>query len=129
MDIRLSVLLGSLAYILSFAFTGAVAFIAGIGPASSPGIFAPAAVLITIAILVLITLRYFRRVKPDAKEGFLFGVSAGIMGIVIDTIIMAATMPASPFENLVNPVFYSAVAMAIIVVTAVGAIKGRKTKA
>ncbi len=122
MDLKRAIILGALVYILSLVVAGVLGVLAG------PALFPAVAVAVTIVILVLLTLQYFKKVKPNAKEGFLFGLVAGIVGIVIDTIIMAAIAP-NPFQNLVNPVFYGAVLMVIIIAVIVGAIKGRKIKA
>jgi len=119
MNLKKALLLGALAYIVSYIITNGIAFLLG----TEGMLYAISAVVITIVILVLFTLQYFKKVRPGVREGFLFGLVAGIVGIVIDTIIRLATLAS--LDNLINPAFYGAVVMVIAVSVIIGFVKGR----
>ena len=130
MDVKKALLLGALAYAIPFVVTNSAALLFSI---QSSAIYATTAIIITIAILVLLTLQYFKGVQPSLKEGLLFGFTAGIIGIVIDTAIKIASFysgysSSGPFENLTNPAFYGAVIMVIILAAVVGFIKSRQAR-
>ncbi|GEM_PF-4651963 len=121
MDYKRAVAFGVAIYLIPFIVT----FLATLAyPSAMPLI----AIASTLIILVAFTLIYFRRVKPGAKEGLLFGAAAAIIGIIIDTAITAALDTTKPLGNLTNPMFWSAVAVIIIVPVIAGLAKGRKSR-
>ncbi|MBI4020366.1 MAG: hypothetical protein HY367_03465 [Candidatus Aenigmarchaeota archaeon] len=94
----------------------------GFGQSDGPP-YAAVAVPTTIIILVLLTLYYFKHAKANAKEGLFFGVVLAIVGIIIDTALMLAL---SKPPGLLNPAFYGALLMVIVIPVIIGWLKGRK---
>ena len=83
--------------------------------------------VLTIILMVLFTSWYFRipQTKPNAKNGFLFGITAMIVGFVLDAVIifpsmMATDAPADMMAYYMNPFFW----ITLILMLMVGGVTG-----
>ncbi len=121
MNLKNALWMSALVYVLSFIITWITVLAGGAGI-----VVGVIAILSTVIILVIFELLYFKAVKPDVREGFLFGIAAAVVGIIIDTAITVATNPAEPLANLANPLLWSAILMIIGISIIVGFLKGRK---
>jgi len=126
MNLKNALWMGVAVYIIPFVIAALVSSATdgtAISPSTTGGLIG---LSVTIVILVLFSLKYLKTVMPSAKEGLMFGIVAGIIGLAIDTIIVISLDVTRPVGNLANPLFWFAILFVIIVATMVGLLKGKK---
>jgi len=138
MNVKRAIGVGLLTYLVSFILGIIVMFAMGVDPSQGSEIPKSAFIvniIITLILAGLFTLFYFKdkKIKRNAKEGFLFGIVLIIMGFILDVIIFTLTSIMTStqiniLEYYSNPIFWLALILFVLTTTIVGAIKEKKKK-
>lgn len=127
-----AILAGIGTYLISFLVVGVLAFLLGISPdATEPSmLLIVIAVSVTLILLILFSLWYFKKVRAHAVEGLKLGIVVSLTGIMIDTMIQAIMHyttgnPEDIFENYTDVNFWGLNVILIIVAAGVGATRGK----
>lgn len=138
MNIKRAIGVGLLTYLTSFILGTIIMFAMGIDPSQTSEIPQSAYIIniiVTIILAGLFTLFYFRnkKIKRNAKEGFMFGIVLVIIGFILDIIILAivSTMTTTQIDLLEyysNPLFWLALILFVLTTTIVGAMKEKRKK-
>ena len=136
MNLKRAIWVGLLTYVLSFIFGLVVMFFLGVDPAQTseiPRSFLIILILVSLVFAGLFSLFYFKdkKIKPSAKEGFLFGLVLVAVGFILDVIIFGISNAFTETQqDLIayysDPLFWVALILFVAVTTIVGALKKRK---
>ncbi|MBI2449082.1 hypothetical protein HYV49_02175 [Candidatus Pacearchaeota archaeon] len=136
MNLKRAIWVAVLTYAISFIIGLIVMMIMGVDPTNLteiPNNVLYISIILTIIIAVFFTLLYFKgkRIKPNAKEGFYFGLILIIVGTILDIIIFSLSSLAtgtqqSLIEYYSNPFFWIALILLLATTTIVGVLRGRK---
>jgi len=127
-NLKRAVILGAAVYIISFALNELVALAVSDSPEKPSITIGVSGIVITLIVLVLCTKIYLKTIKPSAREGFLFGITTAIAGIILDTIITLIADVTKPLGNLDNIFFWAANGFVIIVPIIVASLAAKKQK-
>jgi len=128
--------MGVLVYICSFIAGILIATLLGID--LDTAVEAPPSVwyigiVATVIILGLFTHWYFKdkKIKPTPKEGFYFGLTAVIIGTIIDAVliipyIILSDAPQDIFAYYTNPLFLVTLLIVLATPTVIGWMKQKK---
>jgi hypothetical protein len=136
MNFKRAVWISLVTYIVSFIIGGIVAFMFQVDPQATtlPIPLYIAMVVMTVIIAILFTLLYFkdRKIKPSAKEGFMFGIVLVFTGFILDVLIfsissLVADLSQDIIEYYSSALFWIAIMVLLITTTLVGMYKQRKS--
>ena|SRR3989344_864898 len=136
MNIKRAIGVGVLTYVVSFIIGLIVMIAMGIDPLQASEIPQSAFIVnivITIILAGFFTLFYFndRKIKPNAYEGFMFGVVLVVIGFVFDVVMffIGSVFAGSKVDIATyysNPLFWIALFLFIVTTTLVGAFRGKR---
>lgn len=134
MNFKRAIWIALLTYILSLALGLIVTTAMGVSLAPGTELssaFIIVNIVITIIISAIFSILYFKKVKPNAKEGFYLGITVIIVGAILDLLFFFSYsaftgVRLSIGEYFGNALFWASIVLFLITTTLVGYIKGKR---